>query len=127
MSHRPDIVVLSPWYKPAMDELDEHFTVHRLWEAKDREGMLASLRERCVGLAGSTTCTAGIMDALPAVRVIAHCGVGYDGVDVEAATARGIRVSNTPDVLSDDVADFAVGLMLATSRSISVNLVKPRL
>jgi len=118
MSDRPDIVVLSPWYKPAMDELDAHFEVHRLWEARDRDEMLASLRERCVGLAGSSSCTAEIMDALPRVRVIAHCGVGYDGVDVEAATARGIRVSNTPDVLSDEVADFAVGLTLATLRRI---------
>ena len=118
MSDKPDIVVVSPWYQVAMDELDRHFTVHRLWEAGDRQGLLASLRDRCVGIAGSSVCDAALMDALPNTRVIAHCGVGYDGVDVAAATARGIRVSNTPDVLSDDVADFAVALTLATLRRI---------
>src|SRR3546814_20195225 len=58
------------------------------------------------------------MDALPNAKVIAHHGVGYDGVDVAAATARGIKVSNTPDVLSDEVADFAIALTLATLRRI---------
>jgi lactate dehydrogenase-like 2-hydroxyacid dehydrogenase len=101
-----------------MDELEQYFTVHKLWEAADRAGLLASLRDRCVGIAGSTVCDAALMDALPKTRVIAHCGVGYDGVDVAAATARGIKVSNTPDVLSDDVADFAVALTLATLRRI---------
>jgi lactate dehydrogenase-like 2-hydroxyacid dehydrogenase len=101
-----------------MDELDRDFTVHRLWEAKDRVASLAALQDRCLGIAGSTVCDAALMDALPRTRVIAHHGVGYDGVDVAAATARGIKVSNTPDVLSDDVADFAVGLALATLRRI---------
>jgi lactate dehydrogenase-like 2-hydroxyacid dehydrogenase len=101
-----------------MDELDTYFTVHKLWLADDRAALLAALRDRCVGIAGSTVCDAATMDALPKTRVIAHCGVGYDGVDVAAATARGIRVSNTPDVLSDEVADFAIALMLATLRRI---------
>jgi lactate dehydrogenase-like 2-hydroxyacid dehydrogenase len=118
LTDKPDIVVLSPWYQPAMNELDEYFTVHKLYAAEDRQQMLESLRDSCVGIAGSKVCDAEIMDALPNARVIAHCGVGYDGVDVEAATARGIRVSNTPDVLSDEVADFAVGLTLATLRRI---------
>lgn len=118
MKEKPDIVLLSPWYRRAMDELDEHFTVHKLWEADDKAALLAALRDRCVGIAGSKLCDAATMDALPNTRVIAHCGVGYDGVDVAAATARGISVSNTPDVLSDEVADFAVGLTLATLRRI---------
>jgi lactate dehydrogenase-like 2-hydroxyacid dehydrogenase len=101
-----------------MDELDLHFTVHKLWEARDRTVLLDSLRDLCVGIAGSTVCDAVLMDALPKTKVIAHCGVGYDGVDVAAATARGIKVSNTPDVLSDEVADFAVALTLATLRRI---------
>jgi len=118
MSRKPDVAVLAPWYRPAMDELDSHFTVHRIWEADDRDALLLTLRDRCVGIAGSRGCDAATMDALPGTRVIAHFGVGYDGVDVAAATARGIRVSNTPDVLSDEVADFAIGLMLATLRRI---------
>lgn len=118
MSAKPEILLLSPWYPPAMDELDQHFTVHRLWQCEDRAALLAALRERCVAVAGSSVCDSAIMDALPNTRVIAHCGVGYDGVDVEAATARGIKVSNTPDVLSDEVADFAIALTLAVMRRI---------
>lgn len=115
---KPDILIVSPWYRPAMDELDQHFAVHKLWEAADEDALLASLRERCVGIAGSSVCDAELMDALPNTRVIAHFGVGFDGVDVAAATERGIRVSNTPDVLSDEVADFAIALTLATLRHV---------
>lgn len=118
MTEKPDILLLSPWYHVAMDELDAHFTVHKFWEADDRAQLLSALRDRCLGIAGSARCDAGLMDALPRVRVIANFGVGYDGVDVAAATARGIKVSNTPDVLSDEVADFAIGLTLATLRRI---------
>lgn len=118
MTDKPDIVVVSPWYSAAMEELDAHFTVHKLWEAEDKDTLLASVRDSCVGIAGSSWCTAELMDALPNAKVIAHHGVGYDGVDVAAATERGIKVSNTPDVLSDEVADFAVALMLATCRRI---------
>lgn len=118
MSGKPDVLLLSPWYRDAMDELDRHFVVHKLWEADDPAALIASLRDRCLGLAGSKGCDAALMDRLPRLRVIAHHGVGYDTVDVEAATARGIRVSNTPDVLTDDVADFAIGLTLATLRRI---------
>lgn len=118
MTDKPVIVVLSPWYTVAMDELDQHFTVHKLYESKDPAGLLASVRDTCVGIAGSKVCDAATMDALPNAKVIAHHGVGYDGVDVAAATARGIKVSNTPDVLSDEVADFAIALTLATLRRI---------
>lgn len=115
---KPDIVVLNPWYSVAMAELDEHFIVHRLWQATDRIGFLESVADRCVGIAGSGVIDAALMDALPNTRVIAHHGVGYEGVDVSAATARGIKVANTPDVLSDEVADFALALTLATLRRI---------
>ncbi|MGH1452431.1 MAG: 2-hydroxyacid dehydrogenase [Paracoccaceae bacterium] len=56
------------------------------------------------------------MDLFPNLGVIANYGVGYDAIDVTAASERGIRVTNTPDVLSDDVADLAVALVLTQSR-----------
>ncbi|MFV0334038.1 MAG: 2-hydroxyacid dehydrogenase [Tropicimonas sp.] len=58
------------------------------------------------------------MDLLPQLGLIANFGVGYDSIDVTAASARGIRVTNTPDVLNDDVADLAVAMLLAQSRRI---------
>ena len=57
-----------------------------------------------------------VVAALPRLRIIAINGVGYDRVNLEAARARGIRVTNTPDVLTDDVADLAVGLIIAVLR-----------
>ncbi|MGB9095381.1 2-hydroxyacid dehydrogenase [Erwinia sp.] len=56
--------------------------------------------------------------SLPALKLIAVFGVGYDGVDVQAALEHQVRVTHTPDVLTEDVADLAIGLMLATSRQI---------
>ena len=59
-----------------------------------------------------------LMDQMPALEMISICGVGYDGVDVAAAKARGIPVTHTPDVLNDDVADLAIALMLAIGRQL---------
>jgi lactate dehydrogenase-like 2-hydroxyacid dehydrogenase len=59
------------------------------------------------------------MDALPDLRAVANYGVGYDNVDVEEATRRGIVVSNTPDVLTDAVADLSVALVLDVLRQVS--------
>jgi len=59
-----------------------------------------------------------VMDLLPNLELIANYGVGYDAIDVEAASARNIKVTNTPDVLTDEVADLAVGMLLAQSRQI---------
>ena len=59
---------------------------------------------------------ADVMDRLPGLEIISHMGVGYDGVDVEAALARGITVTHTRDVLNADVANFAFLMLLAASR-----------
>lgn len=67
---------------------------------------------------GEATVTRELIASLPALEVIAVFGVGYDGVDVQAAAEHQVRVSHTPGVLTDDVADLALGLMLATSRQI---------
>jgi glyoxylate reductase len=60
--------------------------------------------------------TAELLDACPRLRVVANYGVGYDNVDVAAAHARGIAVSNTPDVLTDATADLAFALLLSAAR-----------
>ena len=61
---------------------------------------------------------AGYMDRLPRLEIIANYGVGYDTVDAAEAGRRGIVVTNTPDVLTEEVADLAIGLMLATIRQL---------
>lgn len=69
---------------------------------------------------GESTVTRELMAQLPALKLIAVFGVGYDGVDVQAARERGIQVTHTPDVLTDDVADFALALLLGIARNTRV-------
>ena len=65
---------------------------------------------------GHGTLGAEIMDVFPKLGMIANYGVGYDTIDVDYAASKGIKVTNTPDVLTDDVADLAVGMVIAQSR-----------
>lgn len=67
---------------------------------------------------GEAIVTRELIASLPNLALIAVFGVGYDGVDMQAAKAHEVRVTHTPDVLTEDVADLAIGLMLATSRQI---------
>ena len=68
---------------------------------------------------GGTLVGAAEMDALPDLRAVANFGVGYDNVDVAEATRRGIAVSNTPDVLTDAVADLSVALVIDVMRQVT--------
>ncbi len=72
-------------------------------------------------IAGSETYTEPVLARLPDLRIIARCGVGFDAIDVEAATAHSVAVSTTPDANSDGVADLALALMLACLRRILLN------
>ncbi|MGV6477422.1 2-hydroxyacid dehydrogenase [Azotobacter vinelandii] len=69
---------------------------------------------------GESRVSRELLDRLPALEIIVVFGVGYDGVDVRAAEARGIPVTHTPDVLTDDVADFAMTLLLGIARRVAV-------
>ena len=81
--------------------------------AEHAEGITAAVTS------GRTGVDAALISALPRLGAIVHFGVGYDTTDVDAAVARGIAVSNTPDVLTDCVADTAVGLLIDTLRQFS--------
>jgi hydroxypyruvate reductase len=71
-----------------------------------------------VAAQGETRVTAALMTQLPALKLISVMGVGYDGVDVAEALRRGVMVTHTPDVLNDEVADTAIGLMLCAARQL---------
>lgn len=75
-------------------------------------------RSAVKALAGMATVGADFIDALPELQIIANFGVGYDAVDADHAASRGIMVTNTPDVLNDEVADTTVGLLLSTLREL---------
>nr|WP_314262028.1 2-hydroxyacid dehydrogenase [uncultured Devosia sp.] len=97
--------------------LVERYTVHKLHEQADPASFLAANGARIRAIAGGAV-DAALMDALPNLEIIANFGVGYDNIDTKAARTRNIRVTNTPDVLNDAVADLAIGLMLALGRRI---------
>jgi lactate dehydrogenase-like 2-hydroxyacid dehydrogenase len=90
-------------------------------DAEARAAFLASdgPKVTVVVTSGRTGVDAALMGALPNLRAVVNFGVGYDTTDVGAAAARGIGVSNTPDVLTDCVADTAVGLTIDVMRQFS--------
>ena len=115
----PDVYAvpgLHPFYIKA---LEKHFTLHTDTLSKDPAGF-AKLAPCIVGLAasGESKVPGSLMAQMPALKVVSVFGVGYDGVDIAAALELGIAVTHTPGVLSDDVADLAMLLMLAVARGL---------
>ena len=120
-SSAPEIVMTGPLMAYAADQLKAKFTVHELWKAPDREALLKEIGPRIRGVAaggGHNRVDAALFEVLPNLEIVSSFGVGYDHVDAAEAGRRGLIVSNTPDVLTDEVADLAIGLLLATVRQI---------
>jgi lactate dehydrogenase-like 2-hydroxyacid dehydrogenase len=115
---KPHILQVGPYPEWDQIPLDAAFTVHRYFEAADKAAFLAEVGPmvRAIATRGELGANAAMIAACPKLEVISVYGVGYDAVDLEAAQARGIRVTNTPDVLTKDVADLGVAMMLVQSR-----------
>lgn len=118
---KPEIVIIGPMYPPTQARLEELFIAHRLWEAPDREAFLRTLAPRVRGIAVYALhgCPASVIEALPKLEIIGCFGIGVDAIDLAAAKKQGVRVTNTPDVVTDDTADVALALMLAVERRIA--------
>lgn len=110
---RPDLLMIVPMSSFVIEELERDFTIHRLWGASDPDALVARLAPDLRFAATVGTCPASLMRSLPKLEIISSFGVGYDGIDVEAARASGVCVTNTPDVLNDCVAEITLGLMIA--------------
>jgi lactate dehydrogenase-like 2-hydroxyacid dehydrogenase len=119
IDEKPDLLLVGP-QKPLLARgLEPAFTVHRLIEADDREALLNRIAERVRALAVTYTnqrIDAAFMQRFPRLELISSFGVGYDHVDARWAGGRGIIVTNTPDVLNEEVADTTLGLLLCTVR-----------
>lgn len=117
---KPGLLVVGVLPDWDLDALARRFTLHLLYEAPDRAAFLAqhgpSIRAICTK--GELGADPMMMDACPNAKIIACYGVGVDAIDLPAARARGVVVTNTPDVLTEDVADMAFALLLATARAI---------
>ncbi len=106
---------LSPF---ATDRLSATFKLIEIARA-DRECVTPEIASQVRAIAASTQITADFIDSLPRLEIIANFGVGYDAVDAAHAGLRGVMVTNTPDVLTEEVADTAIGLLLNTLRELS--------
>ena len=93
------------------------YTVHKLHEAADKPALLAEIAPRVRAIAGGQV-NAALLTQLSKVEIIANFGVGYDTIDTAAAKAANVRVTNTPNVLNDAVAELTIGLMIALARRI---------
>jgi len=106
-----------------MQGCDARFEVHRCWEAADRDALLKRVGPQieaiCTGTFTGVKTDEAMMAACPNLKIVANFGVGYDSVDVAAAARRGVIVTNTPEVLTEEVADTALGLLLGTARELS--------
>jgi len=108
----PDLYIASSIPAPLDAALRDRFIVHR-------DSPPASTRAIVGG--GTTLVDAALLARLPALEIVAIHGVGHDRIDLAAATARGVAVTTTPGVLTDDVADLAIALMLGVQRRIAAN------
>lgn len=103
-------------------ELDKRCKLFRLWESppESRKDFIKSHAQSIRAIVGNSFvgADAETIDALPKLEIVASFSVGLDKVDLAKCKERGIRVTNTPDVLTDDVADLAIGLAIAVMRKI---------
>jgi len=115
---KPLLLLMGPLLPSIQRKLEASYNVHRFWEATNTNDLLNTIASECIGVVtdGGRGVEASILKQLPSAKIVAVFGVGVDAVDLSYCAANDISVTNTPDVLSDDVADMAIALALATSR-----------
>eukprot|EP01030_Chromulinospumella_sphaerica_P032079 gene32079-32779_t len=118
---KPDILVFAPSPSAAvMQQLDEHFQCHHVWStpAAEQEAYVDSVAGKVRGIVttGPPGVSAALAARLPRLEIVSLNSVGYDKIDLDALRARGIPVTNTPGVLTEDVADLALLLLLSAAR-----------
>ncbi|CBJ40602.1 Glyoxylate reductase (plasmid) [Ralstonia solanacearum CMR15] len=119
---RPSVLVTRATFPDIANRLREHFDVtdNPSDTILSPSELIARLQgKQGVMSTGSERIDAALLDACPQLKAVCNVGVGYNNIDVAACTARGVVVSNTPDVLTQTTADFGFALMLATARRIT--------
>lgn len=118
LAARPTLLAIGPVMEHVVErQLAEHFT---LVGGMDVEGAIAAHGDaiRAIATRGRLKVDAAMMARLPHLEIVSNFGVGYDTVDAATAAKRGVIVTNTPEVLNEEVADLTLGLLLATVREI---------
>ena len=119
MAKKADVVLIGVPKKLIVDRLSELFTLHVMAHAANADALLTAIgpRVRAAAVTGAPDALMGpTMARLPQLEIVASFGVGYDNIDTKYAAEHGIVVTNTPDVLTEEVADTALGLLLCTVR-----------
>lgn len=114
------VLMTSPMYGYLEQELNNRFKLFKLWESPSKTKFLDRYADSILAVVGDTKigADADLIESLPHLRIVATYSVGLDKIDLDKCREKGIRVANTPDVLTDDVSDIAIGLALATLRKI---------
>ena len=113
---RPSVLMTGAYPQSDMDALANQYELVRLFDPAEKPAVLAEIR--AVATRGDLGASAELMGSLPNLEIVSVFGVGTDSVDLAYARSHGIKVTNTPDVLTDDVADLAIALLLATARHV---------
>jgi lactate dehydrogenase-like 2-hydroxyacid dehydrogenase len=118
---KAEVLVWGQMHASLTEALARDFTVHNRWEIADLEAWLSTQGEKIRAIVTSAVYGTDnqVLERLPNLEVVTSFGVGYDAVDVDYLAKRGIKFSNTPDVLNKAVAETALALMLCVSRKIS--------
>jgi len=119
MAEKADVLLIGPPKPVIVNGLSGAFNLVKFPDAKDRDQFFAETAPRVRGMAVAATeerVDGPFMKRFPRLEIVSSFGVGYDHVDAAWAGAHGITVTNTPDVLTDEVADTALGLLLCTAR-----------
>lgn len=118
---KPQVLVIGPYPEWDMVELEKSYDVKKLYEASDRDAFIAGHADQVTAIAtrGELGASAELIGKLPNLQIVSVYGVGYDAVNLDTCRERGIRVTNTPDVLTNDVADLGVAMMLCQSRGMT--------
>ena len=117
---KPVLLMLGAYPPADMEESEKHFQILKFWEEREPAAFIAAHAGdiRAIATRGDLGAKRELISQLPNLEVIGCFGVGVDGIDLAACRERGIKVANTPDVLTEDVADLALALMLSIARRI---------
>jgi lactate dehydrogenase-like 2-hydroxyacid dehydrogenase len=119
MTDKTDVLLIGPKKPVIVDGLKPAFNLHVMADTKDKDALIASLapRLRAIAVSASTERVDGtLMARLPKLEIVSTFAVGYDHIDSKWAGEHGVVVTNTPGVLTEEVADTALGLLLCTVR-----------
>ncbi|KAK3219827.1 hypothetical protein Dsin_013806 [Dipteronia sinensis] len=120
---KPVVVMTNPMSEYLEHELSTQFTLLKLWTHSSKPKFFKQNSNLIKAVVGDTNCGADaeMIESLPRLEIVASYSVGLDKIDLEKCREKGVRVTNTPDVLTDDVADLAIGLIMAVLRRVAAS------